>query len=291
MATASGITLVKKEDLNPKIATTFGVGEMINDAISKGLRNFIIGIGGSATNDGGVGMLKALGFEFKDSLGNEIGFGAEALKDLDKIITSNANPYLKECKFFVACDVSNPLLGENGCSYIFAPQKGAKKEELPILDSWLKNYALKTKELMGKDYSSVSGAGAAGGLGFALMAYLNATLKPGIELILNEIGLENEVIDSDIVITGEGKMDSQTLMGKAPIGVANVAKKHGKVVFAFCGCMEDSARVLNDNGIDAIFSIQQSAISLEKAMETETAKNSLTNTVEQALRVYKTCKN
>ena len=291
MATASGITLLKKEELNPKVTTTYGVGEMINDAIEKGFRNFIIGIGGSATNDGGVGMLQALGFEFKDSLGNEIGYGAESLKDLDKIIIKNANPKLKDCVFNVACDVTNPLCGESGCSFVFSPQKGSKKEDIPLMDNWLKNYAEKTASIVGKDYSFEKGAGAAGGLGFAFMAYLNAKLKSGIELVLNEIALESHVKDCDIVITGEGKIDSQTIMGKAPIGVAKIAKKYNKPVFAFCGCLDDSYKVCNDYGLDAIFSIVRGAISLEKAMEKETAKKNLTNTVEQVLRAYKTAKN
>ena len=291
MAQASGITLIKKEELNPKKTTTYGVGEIINDAISKGFRNFIIGIGGSATNDGGVGMLQALGFEFKDKFNNEIDFGAEGLKNLDKIIIDNANPLLKECTINVACDVINPLCGENGCSYIFSPQKGAKSEDIPLMDSWLKGYADKTSKMIGKDLSNEKGAGAAGGLGFAFMAYLNANLKPGIELVLKEINIENEISTSNLVITGEGKMDSQTLMGKAPIGVANIAKKYSVPVFAFCGCKDDSARVLNENGIDAIFSIQQGAISIDKAMDITIAKNNLTNTVEQVLRVYKKAKN
>ena len=291
MAQSSGITLIKKEELNPLKTTTYGVGEMINDAINKGFRNFIIGIGGSATNDGGVGMLQALGFEFKDKFNNEIGFGAEGLKDLEKIIIDNANPLLKECSFNVACDVKNPLCGENGCSYIFSPQKGAKKEDIPLMDKWLKNYADKTSKIRGEDYSLEKGAGAAGGLGFAFMSYLNANLKPGINLVLNEINLEKEVINADLVITGEGKMDSQTLMGKAPIGVSNIAKKYDVPVFAFCGCKEDSANILNEHGIDGIFSIQQGAISIDKAMDITIAKNNLTNTVEQVLRVYQKAKN
>ncbi len=287
MSTCAGITLIEKERLNPMVATTYGVGQMIEDALNKGVRKFIIGIGGSATNDGGVGMLSALGFEFLDKNGEKISFGAKGLSNLAKIKIDNANPKLKESQFFVACDVKNPLCGESGCSRVFSRQKGAKEEDIDVMDKWLSNYADITKTVIESADKNAFGTGAAGGMGFALLNYLNATLQSGIELVLKEIKLEEKMDGVDLVITGEGKIDGQTAFGKAPIGVAKLAKKYGKTVFAFAGAVDDDARVNNDFGLDAIFSITPSACSLEKAMESENAKKNMANTVEQVLRAYK----
>lgn len=287
MAAASGIALVNKNELNPMIATTYGVGQMIRDAILKGCREFIVGIGGSATNDGGVGMLTALGYEFLDKDGNEIPFGAQGLELIQKIKNTNTLPELKECIFNIACDVTNPLCGENGCSAIFAPQKGAKAEDISIMDNAMKNYAHITSLYNECADMNYPGAGAAGGLGFAFMAYLNGKLQSGIELILAKIQIEKYIADADLVITGEGKIDSQTIMGKAPIGIAKLAKKYQKTVLAFSGCVTRGARVCNEHGIDAIFPIVRTTCTIDEAMEKENAMKNMTDCVEQVMRLYK----
>lgn len=225
MASASGITLISPEERNPMQTTTYGVGEMIKDAISRGCRRFIIGIGGSATNDGGLGMLTALGFEFLDKQNNPVPPGAQGLEKLDRIKTDNAIHELNDCTFNIACDVTNPLCGENGCSAVFGPQKGATPEMIELMDKWLQKYAEITKSIFPHSDMNKKGAGAAGGLGFAFSSFLNADLRPGIDIITEETGLEKDIMNADIVVTGEGRLDSQTVMGKAPVGVAKLAKK------------------------------------------------------------------
>lgn len=197
---------------------------MIADAMDRGIRNFIIGIGGSATNDGGIGMLKALGYQFSDENGQDVGEGGQALERVSSIIIEKANPILKECNFHIACDVTNPLCGKNGATYIYGPQKGVTPEIAEELDQAMNHYASVTSKFLHNDYASAEGAGAAGGLGFAFLSYLNATLTPGIDLILNAVELEKELEDTDITVTGEGRLDHQTAMGKAPVGVARLAK-------------------------------------------------------------------
>lgn len=197
---------------------------MIADAMKRGIRNFIIGIGGSATNDGGIGMLKALGYQFSDENGQDVGEGGQALERVSSIIIEKANPILKECSFHIACDVTNPLCGKNGATYIYGPQKGVTPEIAEELDKAMNHYASVTSKFLHNDYASAEGAGAAGGLGFAFLSYLNATLTPGIDLILNAVELEKELEDTDITVTGEGRLDHQTAMGKAPVGVARLAK-------------------------------------------------------------------
>ena len=284
MAAASGITLVSSEERNPLETTTYGVGELIKDAIGRGCRRFIVGIGGSATNDGGAGMLSALGFEFLN--GNTlISLGAKGLRDLSEIKTDKALPELKDCTFMVACDVTNPLCGEKGCSAVFAPQKGATPEMIKDMDLWLKGYAEIAKKVSDNADENLPGAGAAGGLGFAFSAFLNAELKSGIKIILEETGLENYIKDADIVVTGEGRLDSQTVMGKAPIGVAGLAKKHGKRVIAFSGCVTDDAEVINDHGIDAFFPILRGVTTLEEALDSENAYKNLVATAYQVFRL------
>ncbi len=287
MASASGITLVKEELRNPLNTTTYGVGEMIKDAISKGIRNFIVGIGGSATNDGGFGMLKALGFSFLDKDNNEIELGAKGLRTLAKIDISNKLKELDECNFNVACDVNNPLCGENGASYIYGPQKGADEKMVKELDSLLENFAKLTSNIIGKDNSKIEGVGAAGGLGFAFLSYLNANLKSGIKIVLDQTQLEKEIIDADIVITGEGRLDNQTAMGKAPIGVAKLAKAHNKLVIAFSGCVTDDAIACNKEGIDAYFPTIQALDTLENILKEDMAKKNLYNTVVQTFNLIK----
>ena len=287
MAEAAGIILVKTEDLNPWKATTYGVGEMIADAIGRGCREFIIGIGGSATTDGGVGMLMALGYEFLDESGNNIGQGAGELDRIIAIKDEKVLPELQECHFQIACDVTNPLCGDNGAVYVYGLQKGVREEEKQILDDKMKNYARKTSEWLGKDNSAAAGAGAAGGLGFAFLSYVpDVELKFGIEIILQAIGLEEEIRSSDIVVTGEGRLDFQTAMGKVPVGVAALAKKYGCRVIAFAGGVTEDAAECNAKGIDAFFPIVRGITTLEEAMEPERAKKNMALASEQVFRLF-----
>ena len=288
MSSAAGITLLGKEELNPMKATTYGVGEMIRSAIERGCRRFVIGIGGSATNDGGAGMLQALGFSLLDKDGKDIPFGAAGLSALHSISEKNVMKELAECTFRIACDVTNPLCGEKGCSAVFGPQKGASPETVREMDSYLLRFAEKTKEVRPLSDKDFPGTGAAGGLGFAFKAYLDAELLSGIELILEEIHFEEKIMDSDLVITGEGRIDSQTVMGKAPGGVAEKAKKHGKPVLAFSGAVTRDAVYCNEKGIDAFFPIVRGVTTLEKAMEKETAYGNMADSAEQVFRVIKT---
>ena len=285
MASASGITLLSLEEKNPLKTTTYGVGELIKDAIKKGCRRFIVGIGGSATNDGGTGMLTALGYEFLDKNNNPIALGAIGLKDLCKIKTDNAMPELKECSFNIACDVTNPLCGENGCSAVFGPQKGASPKMISDMDAWLEAYALLAKTVTSKADKNYAGAGAAGGLGFAFLAFTNSILKSGTQIVLEETNIEADIQNADIVVTGEGRLDSQTVMGKAPIGVAKLAKKYNKKVIAFSGCVTNDAEVCNEHGIDAFFPIIRGITTLEEALDTNNAYKNLEATAYQVFRV------
>ena len=287
MASAAGITLISANERNPLETTTFGVGEIIKDAIAKGCRRFIVGIGGSATNDGGTGMLTALGYEFLDGDNNPISLGAKGLKDLQRIKIDNVLPELKECHFNIACDVINPLCGENGCSAVFGPQKGATPEMIKDMDAWLEKYVELTKTVSSKADKTYAGAGAAGGLGFAFLSFLNATLKSGIEIVLEEIKIEDNIKNADIVVTGEGRLDSQTVMGKAPIGVAKLAKKYGKKVIAFSGCVTDDAEICNDHGIDAFFPVLRSVTTLDEALDTNNAYKNLSATAYQVFRLLR----
>lgn len=287
MAAAAGLTLVPEDRRDPMHTTTYGVGEMIRDAVTKGCERFIIGIGGSATNDGGIGMLQTLGFSCLDAHGREVPYGAEGLGVLDRIIIpdvmsvsenlsdlahggvahssvadiSKANTVdtsgvegaefasrLSRCSFQIACDVTNPLVGEHGCSRVFAPQKGADAEMVELMDGYMQHYA-DVAERKAKDFRYTKGAGAAGGIGYAFMMFLGGKLKPGIDIVLSETGLEADVEWADTVITGEGMIDSQTMMGKTPSGVARLAKKHGKYVIAIGGCLGDGAENCVKEGV------------------------------------------
>lgn len=289
MADAAGITLVAPERRNPMYTTTYGVGETIRDAVKAGCRKFIIGIGGSATNDGGVGMLQALGFEFLDGEGKPVGYGAQGLEKLVCIGTGHAMKELKDCEFHIACDVNNALCGPEGCSAVFGPQKGADAEMIRRMDGWLADYAaLAATAFEGENVDpDYPGSGAAGGLGFAFRTFLHGSLEPGVELILRETKLEGKLCDADVVVTGEGRLDGQTVMGKAPIGVAALAKKHGKRVVAFSGCVTKDARACNEHGIDAFFPIVRGAVSLEEAMDRENAARNMADTVEQVFRLMR----
>ena len=287
MSGAAGITLVPETEKNPLQTTTYGVGEVIKDAITRGCRRFIIGIGGSATNDGGAGMLQALGYEFLDSKGKEIPFGAIGLSTLKTITDTNVIPELKECTFYVACDVTNPLCGKLGCSAIYGPQKGATPEMIAGMDKWLEQYADLSKKSYPKADANQAGTGAAGGMGFAFLTFTNAVLESGIKIVLEETRLEEKLRDADLVITGEGRLDGQTAMGKAPIGVAKLAKQYGKTVIAFAGSVTSDARECNQYGIDAYFPILRTITTLEEAMNFENAKRNLSDTAEQVYRLYR----
>lgn len=285
MASAAGITLVPDSEKNPLLATSYGVGEMINDAIQRGCRNFIIGIGGSVTNDGGIGMLKALGVRFLDENGEDAGEGGQALAKVARIDVSGMNPLLKECHIQVACDVNNPLCGENGSTYVYGPQKGVTEDMKKTLDEAMAHFARVTSETLENDYMNTPGAGAAGGLGYAFLAYTGAALTPGIELILDAVGLEEELSGADVVVTGEGRLDFQTAMGKAPVGVARLAKKYNAKVIAFAGSVTKEATACNKEGIDAFFPILRSVCTLAEAMDPVAARNNMIATVEQVFRL------
>ncbi|WP_416055448.1 glycerate kinase [Streptococcus agalactiae] len=285
MAAAAGITLIATEERNPLHTTTYGVGEMIKDAISKGCRHFIIGIGGSATNDGGAGMLQALGYALLDKDNQEISLGAQGLADLKSISTDKVIEELKECDFKIACDVTNPLCGAQGCSSIFGPQKGADEDMITKMDTWLSNYATLATSVSEKADATIEGTGAAGGLGFAFLAFTNATLEPGIDIILSEINIEKAISVADLVVIGEGRLDGQTVMGKAPIGVAKLAKKYGKKVVAFSGSVTEDAILCNQHGIDAFFPIVRRLISLDEAMSKEVAYKNMKETATQVFRL------
>ncbi len=286
MSAAAGITLIAPEERDPLLTTTYGVGELIAHAVTQnGARKFIVGIGGSATNDGGVGMLQALGVSFLDANGNEIEHGAEGLSALSEIRCESALAELSECEFSVACDVTNPLCGTSGCSAVYGPQKGATPETVKTMDAWLLRYAELTRTVRPDADPDAAGAGAAGGMGFAFLAYLGGKLTSGIELVMNETRLEREICDADLVITGEGRLDGQSCMGKAPVGVARLAKKYGKRVIAFAGCVTEDARLCNAEGIDAFFPILRAPCTLAEAMDVDNAARNLTATAEQVLRL------
>lgn len=288
MSAAAGITLISEQDRNPMNTTTYGVGEMIADAIRKGCRNFIVGIGGSATNDGGIGMLQALGYSFLDADQNPVPFGAKGLSVLETISDEHVIPQLKDCHFKIACDVTNTLCGEQGCSAVFGPQKGATPTMIMQMDKWLAYYAHLTQKKYPKANMKQAGTGAAGGLGFAFLAYTNAVLESGIKIVLEETELASYIKDADIVITGEGRLDGQTVMGKAPIGVAEIAKKYHKPVIAFSGCVTEDAIACNSHGIDAFFPILRTVTSLEDAMLPDNARKNMVACSEQVFRLIKT---
>ena len=289
MAEASGLPLISIEKRNPMKATTYGTGELIKDAILNGCREFIIGIGGSATNDAGLGMLQALGFKFLDENKEEVGFGGEILSKVKYIDSTGKIPELKDCKFSVACDVDNPFYGPKGAAEIYSRQKGATEDMVKELDKGLKDLSEVIKKELGIDISNLSGAGAAGGLGGGLVAFLNGQLSPGIDMILEKVGLEKELEDADFVITGEGRLDLQTSMGKAPVGVAKIAKKFDIPVIALAGGLTDDAVQTHEKGIDSFFSIINYPISLEEVMKKETAYKFVKGNTEEIFRLISIC--
>ncbi|WP_081982859.1 MULTISPECIES: glycerate kinase [unclassified Cetobacterium] len=289
MAEASGLTLVPIQKRNPMKTTTYGTGELIKNAIEKGCREFIIGIGGSATNDAGLGMLQALGYKFLDKDKVELGFGGEILSKVKYIDSSEAISELKKCKFLIACDVDNTFYGENGAAEIYSRQKGATEEMVKKLDKGLKHLAEVIKKEIKIDISNLSGAGAAGGLGGGLVAFLNGKLSPGIEIVLEKVGIENKIQDVDFVITGEGRLDNQTAMGKAPIGVAKIAKKFDVPVIAIAGGVTEDAWKTHEKGIDSFFSVINYPITLKEAMRKENAHKFVKSNIEEIFRLIKVC--
>lgn len=285
MSAAAGITLVPDEKKNPLFTTTYGVGEMIRDAIEKGCRKFVVGIGGSATNDGGIGMLQALGYDFLNSKGNAVPYGAKGLEDLAEIRKEHVLPELAQCEFKVACDVTNPLCGPLGASAVYGPQKGATPEMVREMDQWLADYAKLAANCSERADAEHPGTGAAGGLGFAFLTFTNAVLESGVKIVLEETKLEQYIQDADIVITGEGRLDGQTAMGKAPVGVAKLAGKYKIPVLAFAGSVTKDARKCNEEGIHAFFPILRGITTLEDAMDAENARRNLMETVEQVFRL------
>ena len=285
MASASGLELITPKERNPLLTTTYGTGQLIKHALDKGVRRFLIGIGGSATNDGGAGMLQALGVSFKDQDGNELPFGGGALHRLHSIDMSGLDKRIKTVQMDVACDVTNPLIGDNGASAIFGPQKGATTEMVRILDQNLAHFADVIKTQLGEDIAHLDGAGAAGGLGAGLLAFLNAQLKKGIDLVIEYTGLEEQVKEADYVFTGEGSIDGQTLFGKTPYGVAAIAEKYSVPVIAFAGRIGNGVESLYDNGFTAIIGILKGVTTLEEALEC--GEENLAFAAENVCRVLK----
>lgn len=284
MSAASGLPLLKPEERNPLKTTTYGTGEMIADALRRGCRKFLIGIGGSATNDAGVGMLRALGFRFLDSKGQELVGGGEILERIDTIDDSAALKELCEATFTVACDVTNPLYGPRGAAYVFAPQKGADEAMVERLDGGLKNFAEAVKRYNGEDISALPGAGAAGGLGGGFKALLGARLERGVEMVLGAIHFDDIIADCDLVISGEGRLDAQTVMGKTPSGVLRAAQRHNIPCVAIGGAVAQ-CKELEESGFAAILPIVSGPMPLELAMQREVAVANVERTAEQIMKL------
>lgn len=283
MAKASGIELIDRSERNPYVTTTYGTGEIIKDAVNKGIKHILIGIGGSATNDAGAGMLQALGVKLLDANKEEIAFGGVQLEKIEYIDKCKLDEFLKDVTIEVACDVTNPLVGENGASYIFGPQKGATPEMVKVLDNNLRHFALKVKESFGIDIAHVPGSGAAGGLGGALLGFLNAELRSGIELVIKYTNLEEKIKTSDYVFTGEGSIDGQTIFGKTPVGVSKLGKKYDIPVVAFAGKVDPESSNLYSEGMKSIFSIMRGVETLDDALKNGACN--LEKTVESVIRI------
>ena len=276
MAAASGLHLVSPNLRNPMLTTSYGTGELILAALDHGVDHIIVGIGGSATNDGGIGMAQALGVQLLDNKGQALGFGGQALAQLASIDITTVDPRLAHIKLEVACDVDNPLCGKKGASHIFSPQKGATPAMVAELDQHLAHYAAIIKRDLAIDVKDMAGAGAAGGMGAALLGLFNAQLRSGIEIVIDAVNLGDIIKDADLVITGEGRIDSQTIHGKTPIGVARTAKKYHKPVIGIAGCLSQDCGVVYDHGIDAVFSVVPAAMSLEHAFNNAAVNVELT---------------
>ncbi len=284
-AAACGLTLLTHEERNPMITSTYGVGEMIADALGRGCRKFIIGLGGSATNDGGMGMLSALGYKFHDQLGQLLKGCGSALLETASIDESEVIPEIFESEFIAACDVDNPLHGPSGAAFVFAPQKGADRRIVEELDRGLKHYADIVREFCGRDISDIPGAGAAGGLGGALVGFLNAGLVSGIDVLLDAIKFDSIISEADLIITGEGKIDSQTARGKVPAGILKRAKAQGIKVIALGGLVENTPEV-SALGFDAILQITPPNMPLSTALQPETTKTNIISTLQKYFAIF-----
>ncbi|AKE97017.1 glycerate kinase [Cronobacter sakazakii] len=267
MAAASGLHLVPTAQRDPRITTSYGTGELILAALERGVKAIIIGIGGSATNDGGAGMMQALGARFLDGEGRELAPGGAALARLERLDLSALDPRLAQVSVTAACDVDNPLCGEKGASAVFGPQKGATPAMVTELDAALRRFGEQLEAATGKAIISAPGAGAAGGMGAALLGMLNAELRPGIEIVIESLGLAQAVRDADLVITGEGRLDSQSIHGKTPIGVARVAKQFQRPVVAIAGSLTPDYQIVHEHGIDAAFSVIDRIVTLQEALD------------------------
>ena len=282
MARTSGLVLLSLAERDPLNASTYGLGQAISEALDEGFRRFIVGIGGSATNDAGAGMAQALGANLLDGYGNVINFGGAALANLQTVDISNMDSRIKDSKFLVACDVSNPLTGEEGASAVYGPQKGATPEMVQRLDDALSNFATVVKKDLKKDVSEMSGAGAAGGLGAGMMAFMGAELKAGVDIVLDTVNLRDKLSSVDLVITGEGGMDFQTIYNKAPIGVARIASEHNIPTIAIAGLLGSNFKIVHEHGIRAATSIVNGPITLEEA--SDRAFELISDSVEESLR-------
>ncbi|WP_026485991.1 glycerate kinase [Caldanaerobius polysaccharolyticus] len=282
IAAASGLPLVSEDRLNPETATSYGTGELIRDALNHGIKKLIIGLGGSATNDGGAGIAQALGVKLMDEKGNAIDLGGINLKNLHHIDMSELDKRINDVEVLVACDVDNPLCGPRGASAVYGPQKGATPEMVIRLDEALAHFADVVKKDLGIDIMNMPGAGAAGGAGGGLVAFLGACLQPGIKLVCDAVNLDEQLKGADLVITGEGKIDGQTAHGKTPVGVASYAKRHGVPVFAIGGMLGEGYEVLHDYGIDALFDINPRTMTLSESIK-ESPEN-LEKVTEEIMR-------
>jgi len=288
MAEASGLTLVPENKRNPLITTTYGTGQLIKAALDQGCRKMIIGIGGSATNDGGAGMIQALGVKLLDKDGEEVGFGGGELKKVFRIDTKYLDNRLSETKVLIASDVSNPLCGPKGAARVYGTQKGATPEMIKKLDESLAYFAEIIKRDLDKDIKDIPGAGAAGGLGASLIAFLDAELRPGIEIMIEIVKLEQAIEDADLVITGEGKIDSQTIYGKAPIGVAKIAKKYNIPVIAVAAIISDDAEIVHQYGISSLISVSGTPMRLDESLPNKVSL--IKNSIKQSMMAIKTGK-
>jgi glycerate kinase len=288
MAEASGLTLVPENKRNPLITTTYGTGQLIKAALEQGCRKMVIGIGGSATNDGGAGMVQALGAKLLDKEEKEIGFGGRELKKIYRIDISYLDNRVSDTKVLIASDVSNPLCGPKGASRIYGPQKGATPEIIEELDKSLAHFTEVIKRDLNKDVKNVPGAGAAGGLGASLMAFLDAELRPGIEIMIEIVKLEQAIKDADLVITGEGKIDSQTIYGKVPIGVAKIAKKYNIPVIAVAAIIGDDAEIVRQYGISSLISVSGTPMRLDESLPNKVSL--IKNSIKESMMAIKTGK-
>jgi glycerate kinase len=286
MASACGLTLVPKGDRDPLLSSTFGLGELIKDALARGCRNFLVGIGGSATNDAGTGMLQALGFKFLDDKGQELPLGGQILGDIHTVDYAAALPEFLTATFTIACDVDNPATGARGAAHIYARQKGADDQVIQKLEQGMKNFVEVIKQARGIDVNTIPGSGAAGGLGAGFMAFANAALKPGAQMILDALNFQDIIRGADLVITGEGKLDQQTAMGKAPVTILKAALEQNIPVIALGGCTVD-IQMLNSLGFLAVFPILPYPISMQQAMEKEFTIDNITRALDQLFRFLK----